>query len=300
MLSLQNSSKIHLLETGLRDGLQAVKNYVPIKDRILIANGLIDAGIRNIQITSFVNPKRVPQMSESEELIRRLNFKNNVEYSALVFNQIGVERAINSKIKKVETSISLVENYNQINLGLTNQKAKENLKKVIRIALKNRLKVRAGLQCVWDASFNINVNLDKILRSISFILEQGVNKISLCDTSGSATPRTITQLLELVYKNFPKINICLHLHNTYGNGLNNLRCALQFGIREIDTSLGGIGGTPFLKNSKGNIATEDVILFLESMGYQIGIDHRKVAQQSRYLEKIIGNQYFSGEIYKKY
>ena len=171
---------------------------------------------------------------------------------------------------------------------------------MIRIALKNRLKVRAGLQCVWDASFNINVNLDKILRSISFILEQGVNKISLCDTSGSATPRTITQLLELVYKNFPKINICLHLHNTYGNGLNNLRCALQFGIREIDTSLGGIGGTPFLKNSKGNIATEDVILFLESMGYQIGIDHRKVAQQSRYLEKIIGNQYFSGEIYKKY
>ena len=293
-----NTQKITLLETGLRDGLQAVKNYVSIKDRILIANGLINAGIRNIQITSFVNPKKVPQMSESEELIQSLNFKKNVEYSALVFNLRGVERAINSGIGKIETSISVSENYNQKNLGLNNKQAIERLKEVTQFAIRNKLKVRAGLQCVWGTSSDRNIQLNKILRNISFILEQGVNKISLCDTSGFATPDTVARLLELVYNKFPKINICLHLHNTYGNGLKNLRCALRFGINEIDTSLGGIGGTPYLKNSKGNIATEDTVLLLKDMGYETGIDYKLVSEQSKFLEKIIGSQYFSSRVYK--
>ena len=293
-----NTKKITLLETGLRDGLQAVKNYVSIKERILIANGLIDAGIRNIQITSFVNPKKVPQMSESEELIQSLNFEKNVEYSALIFNLRGVERAINSGIGKIETSISVSENYNRKNLGLNNKQAINRLKEVTQFAISNKLKVRAGLQCVWGTSLDRNIQLNTILRNISFILEQGVDKISLCDTSGFATPDTTARLLELVYSKFPKINICLHLHNTYGNGLKNLRCALQFGIKEIDTSLGGIGGTPYLKNSKGNIATEDTVLLLKDMGYETGIDYKLVSKQSKFLEKIIGSEYFSSRVYK--
>jgi len=296
---LINKQKITLLETGLRDGLQVVKNYVSIKDRILIANGLIDAGIRSIQITSFVNPKKVPQMSESEKLIQSLNFEKNVEYSALVFNQRGVERAINSGIGKIETSISVSEYYNRKNLGLNNKQATDRLKEVTQFAITNKLKIRAGLQCVWGTSLDKNIQLNKILRNISFILEQGVDKISLCDTSGLATPDTIARLLELVYNKFPKIKICLHLHNTYGNGLKNLRCALQFGIREIDTSLGGIGGTPYLKNSKGNIATEDTVMLLKDMGYETGIDYKLVSEQSKFLEKIIGSEYFSGKVYKK-
>ena len=293
-----NTKNITLLETGLRDGLQAVKNYVSIKERILIANGLIDAGIRNIQITSFVNPKKVPQMSESEELIQSLNFERNVEYSALIFNLRGVERAINSGIGKIETSISVSEEYNRKNLGLNNKQAINRLKEVTQFAIENKLKVRAGLQCVWGTSLDRNIQLNKILRNISFILEQGVDKISLCDTSGFATPDTIARLLELVYNKFPKINICLHLHNTYGNGLKNLRCALQFGIKEIDTSLGGIGGTPYLKNSKGNIATEDTVLLLKDMGYETGIDYKLVSEQSKFLEKIIGSEYFNSRVYK--
>jgi len=297
-LKLIKKQKITLLETGLRDGLQAVKNYVSIKDRILLTNGLIDAGIKSIQITSFVNPKKVPQMSESEELIQSLNFEKNVEYSALVFNLRGVERAINSGIGKIETSISVSENYNQKNLGLNNKQAIERLKEVTQFAIRNKLKVRAGLQCVWGTSSDRNIQLNEILRKISFILEQGVNKISLCDTSGFARPDTVARLLELVYNKFPKINLCLHFHNTYGNGLKNLSCALQFGIKEIDTSLGGIGGTPYLKNCKGNLATEDTVLLLKDMGYETGIDYKLVSEQSKFLEKIIGSKYFSSKVYK--
>ena len=288
------------METGLRDGIQVVGKYVPIKDRVIIVNGLIDAGIKNIQIVSFVNPKKVPQMLEAEDLISRLSSNNNMEYSALVFNRKGVERAINSGINKIETSISLSESYNQKNLGLNNFKAIERLKNVIRSGLENKLNIRAGLQCVWGTPDNREIDLDNITSNISLILNLGVNKISLCDTSGMATPDTVSRLLEFIYNDFPKVNICLHLHNNYGHGLKNLCCALQFGIKEIDTSLGGIGGTPYLKNSKGNIATEDTVSMLEKMGYHTGIDYKKVSEQSRFLEKIIGAKYFSGEVYKKF
>ena len=294
-----NSSEITIMETGLRDGIQVVEKYVPIKDRVIIVNGLIDAGIKNIQIVSFVNPRKVPQMSEAEDLISRLSPNNKIEYSALVFNRKGVERAINSGINKIETSISLSESYNQKNLGLNNLEAIERLKNVIRLGLENKLKIRAGLQCVWGTPDNREIELDNITSNISLILNSGIDKISLCDTSGMATPDTISRLLEFIYNDFPKVNICLHLHNTYGFGLKNLGCALQFGIKEIDTSLGGIGGTPYLKNSKGNIATEDTVSMLEKMGYHTGIDYKKVSEQSRFLEKIIGGKYFSGEMYKK-
>ena len=295
-----NSSEITIMETGLRDGIQVVGKYVPIKDRVIIVNGLIDAGIKNIQIVSFVNPRKVPQMSEAEDLISRLSSNNNIEYSALVFNRKGVERAINSGINKIETSISVSESYNQKNLGLNNLEAIERLENVIRLGLENKLNIRAGLQCVWGTPDNREIDLDNITSNISLILNLGVDKISLCDTSGMATPDTISRLLEFIYNDFPKVNICLHLHNTYGYGLKNLCCALQFGIKEIDTSLGGIGGTPYLKSSKGNIATEDTVSMLEKMGYHTGIDYKKVSEQSRFLEKIIGGKYFSGEMYKKF
>ena len=173
------------------------------------------------------------------------------------------------------------------------------MKNVIRLGLENKLNIRAGLQCVWGTPDNREIDLDNITSNISLILNSGVDKISLCDTGGMATPDTISRLLEFIYNDFPKVNICLHLHNTYGYGLKNLCCALQFGIKEIDTSLGGIGGTPYLKSSKGNIATEDTVSMLEKMGYHTGIDYKKVSEQSRFLEKIIGEKYFSGEMYKK-
>ena len=154
---MPNSSEIIIMETGLRDGLQVVEKYVSVEDRLIILNGFIEAGIKNIQVTSFVNPKKVPQMSESEKLIKKLSLNNDVEYSALVFNLKGVKRALNSGINKIETSISVSEHYNQKNLGLNNIQAMERLKKVIRFGLENKLNVRAGLQCVWGAPYDLSL-----------------------------------------------------------------------------------------------------------------------------------------------
>ena len=294
---MTNHSKITIMETGLRDGLQVVEKYVAIKDRLNVINGLIDAGIRNIQVTSLVNPKKVPQMSEAEKLIKGLKHHECVEYSALVFNQIGIQRALKSGINKLETSISISESYNQKNLGLDNLQSFERLQNIIRSSLENNIKIRAGLQCVWGYGYDYKSMHKVIIKIISSILELGVNRISLCDTSGMAKPESIFSLLELIYYKFPEIHLCLHLHNTYGTGLDNLKYALQFDIKELDTSLGGIGGTPFIKESKGNIATEDTINLLEGMGYDTGINIKKVSKYSRYLEDIIGKCYFSGNLY---
>ena len=289
---------VHILEVGLRDGLQNVKENISIEDRLLIIDGLIEAGITKIQVASFVDPKRVPQMAFAENLVEKLNKKDGIEYSGLVFNERGIERALSCKLNKVETSISISEKYSKKNLGMSVSESMINLKAIVELARKNSMKIRAGLQCVWGYDLNDDYNKLVVIEHLRKIVEMGVNRISLCDTSGMANPKRISMLLGEVLSLFPDLQISIHLHNTNGLGLVNLFAALDFGIKEIDTSLGGIGGSPFIKNSKGNIATEDVAYLMESMGYDIGLDIKKLSDLSKYLEKKIGSKYFGGKIYK--
>ena len=289
---------VDILEVGLRDGLQNVKENLSIKDRLFIIEGLIEAGVSKIQVASFVDPKRVPQMAFAEDLVKRLNKKNGVEYSGLVFNVRGVERALNCKLNKVETSISINEIYSNKNLGMSVSESMINLKAIIESARKKSMKIRAGIQCVWGYDGNDDYNKLAVIEYLKKIVGMGVNRISLCDTPGMANPKRISVLLDEVLSLFPDLEISIHLHNTNGLGLVNLFKALEFGIKEIDTSLGGIGGSPFIKKSKGNIATEDVAYLMESMGYDIGLDIKKISDLSNYLEKKIGSQYFGGKIYK--
>ena len=289
---------VDILEVGLRDGLQNVKENLSIKDRLFIIEGLIEAGVSKIQVASFVDPKRVPQMAFAEDLVKRLNKKNGVEYSGLVFNVRGVERALNCKLNKVETSISINERYSNKNLGMSVSESMINLKAIIELARKNSMKIRAGIQCVWGYDVKDDYNQIAVIEHLKKIVGMGVNRISFCDTPGMANPKRISLLLDEVLSLFPDLEISIHLHNTNGLGLVNLFTALEFGIKEIDTSLGGIGGSPFIKKSKGNIATEDVAYLMESMGYDIGLDIKKISDLSNYLEKKIGSQYFGGKIYK--
>ena len=289
---------VDILEVGLRDGLQNVKENLSIKDRLFIIEGLIEAGVSKIQVASFVDPKRVPQMAFAEDLVKRLNKKNGVEYSGLVFNVRGVERALNCKLNKVETSISINERYSNKNLGMSVSESMINLKAIIELARKNSMKIRAGIQCVWGYDGINDYDQLIVIEHLKKIVGMGVNRISLCDTTGMANPKRISELLDEVLSLFPNLQISIHLHNTNGLGLVNLFAALDFGIKEIDTSLGGIGGSPFIKNSKGNIATEDVAYLMGSMGYDTGLDIKKLSDLSNYLEKKIGRQYFGGKVYK--
>lgn len=291
-------NRVEIMEVGLRDGLQNVDKHISVDDRLTIIDGLIDSGIKNIQVASFVNPKRVPQMAMAENLAKRIDRKKGVEFSGLVFNQKGVERALNCGLNKIETSISISEIYSQKNLAMDISKSLKNLKYIVSMAKSNSMNIRAGLQCVWGYEDNEPFDYLVVIERLKEIIGMGVKRISLCDTSGLADPRKLSKLLDEVLSLFSDIEISIHLHNTNGLGLVNLFTALDFGIREIDTSLGGIGGSPFIKDSKGNIATEDAVYLMEAMGYDMGVDLKKISKLSRTLEKKIGREYFGGTIYK--
>lgn len=292
------NNRVEIMEVGLRDGLQNIDQYISVDDRLTIIDGLIDSGIKNIQVASFVNPKRVPQMAMAEDLVKRIDRKKGVEFSGLVFNQKGVERALNCGLNKIETSISISEIYSQKNLAMDISKSLKNLKYIVSMAKSNSMNIRAGLQCVWGYEDNEPFDYLVVIERLKEIIGMGVKRISLCDTSGLADPRKLSKLLDEVLSLFSDIEISIHLHNTNGLGLVNLFTALDFGIREIDTSLGGIGGSPFIKDSKGNIATEDAVYLMESMGYDMGVDLKKISKLSSALEKKIGRKYFGGTIYK--
>ena len=292
------TKNFEIMEVGLRDGLQIIKEDISIDYKLSIIESLIESGIRNIQVTSFVNPKRVPSMADAEELVKLLPIVKGVQFSGLVFNQIGVERAIRAGLTKIETSISISETYSYNNLGMSISESIDNLKKIVSTADKNKMQLRAGLQCVWGSTYDDTIDQMNVIKRLSDILEMGISRISLCDTTGMARPNDVYSVLDIIYKTFPEVKISMHLHNTNGLGLLNLNEALKFDINEIDTSMGGIGGSPFIEGSSGNIATEDTIYMLDNLGYNIGIDIKKISKISRKLEEKIGGSYFSGNLYK--
>ena len=292
------TKNFEIMEVGLRDGLQIIKKDISIDYKLSIIESLIESGIRNIQVTSFVNPKRVPSMADAEELVKLLPIVKGVQFSGLVFNQIGVERAIRAGLTKIETSISISETYSYNNLGMSISESIDNLKKIVSTADKNKMQLRAGLQCVWGSTYDDTIDQMNVIKRLSDILEMGISRISLCDTTGMARPNDVYSVLDIIYKTFPEVKISMHLHNTNGLGLLNLNEALKFDINEIDTSMGGIGGSPFIEESSGNIATEDTIYMLDNLGYNIGIDIKKISKISRKLEEKIGGSYFSGNLYK--
>ena len=281
------SRAIFLTEVGLRDGLQSIKKVISTSDKLSIIKSLIDSGIKRIQVASFVNKKLIPQMADAEKVILNLPDSDNVEYSCLVLDQKGLDRAIESGIKNVDFSIASSESYSQKNTRMSMKEALFSLGEMIKKAKKNDIKVRAGVQCVWGCVYDGIPNQNAILKMVNNIVEMEPDIISLADSTGMANPLVISELLDKILKQNLNIVLNLHLHDTLGLGLKNLCAALSFGINHYDTSFGGIGGSPFIKGSTGNISTEETVHLLDGMGYKVGIDKKLISQISLWLEKNI-------------
>ena len=295
---MKDDNFILINEVGLRDGLQGVAQEVTIEQRIKIIDLLIESGIKNIQVCSFVNPEKIPQMNNAEELVKKLPKRSDVSFSAFILNQYGLERALNSGIKKVETSISLSETYSQKNVGISIAEAQDSLHSIVSEAINAKMKIRAGLQCVWGCAYEGKINVKNILKLLEEVINTGANVICLADTIGAANPHNVENLLEKIFKQFPDVKLALHLHVNNGVELDSVKVAIEMGIEQFDTSFGGIGGSPFMKGSKGNIATEEIVEHLNRLGYRSGIVSDKVSVASRMLEEIIDSAYFYGELYK--
>ncbi len=283
-------------EQGLRDGLQSEAKVVPTQKKLAIINALVDAGVKRIQVASFVNPKMIPQMADAEKLCAGLKKHDGVVYSTLVLNPKGMQRAANAGGPHVTASISASNTHSQRNAGLTLNAARRQFSEMVRIGKKSGLTVRGGIQCAFGCRYEGRIDPNTVMDMLKEQLDLGIDEIELADTTGMADPRAIQEICGPSRTLAQDKPVYLHLHDTEGKGLANALAALQVGITHFDSAFGGMGGCPFVKGASGNIATEDLAFMLGQMGVETGIDVSKIAAVSRSLE-VFFNRRFSGKMH---
>ncbi len=289
--------KVVIEEQGLRDGIQGEKPFIPTSQKIEVIHALVDAGIKRIQVTSFVHPKLVPQMADAAEVCKGLDQQGDVLYSGLVLNTKGIERAADAGLMHVAASISASDTHSRKNANASLQEARKRFAEMVRVGQKRGLCIRGGLQCVFGCRFEGEIDSNTVYDLVKEQLDLGVDELALADSTGMAHPVAIQQISAKVLEMAGGKPVFLHLHDTEGKGLANTLAAIQVGITHFDAAFGGTGGCPFIKGASGNISTEDIANMLCQMGVETGIDVEKVAKISRSLEDFFQKR-FSGKMHR--
>lgn len=284
-------SSVRIVEVGARDGLQNEKKALRVSTRVEFVKKLSDAGLRRIEVGSFVSSKWVPQMVHTGkvfEQVKSLKAKS-VRYSALVPNQRGMLQAISAKMKDVAIFGSCSEAFSHRNINRSIKDSFREFQSVIRLAKANKIRVRGYLSMAFGCPYEGKVSLSKVTSLTQRMLQMGVYEVSIGDTLGIATPKQTEQLLKLFIKRGLSLkSIALHMHDTRGMALANALMGMQYGVRTFDSSLGGVGGCPYAKGASGNLATEDLVYMLHGMGFKTGVDLEKLVQIKPWVEKKIG------------
>lgn len=288
-------NSVRLIEVGLRDGFQFESKVAPTELKLEIISELVQAGLKHLQIASFVNPKRVPQMADAEELLRRLPKQDGVVFSGLVLNTKGLERACRAGLESVEISISASDTHSRKNTGMALNEAILQGKDMIRRAKEYNMHITAGVQCAFGCVYEGNIAEERVLGILSEFMSIGIDRISIADTTGMAHPLSIKSLMKKLIPQIGGLPAALHLHDTRGLGLVNVMAAMECGIREFDCSLAGMGGCPFVAGAAGNIATEDTAYLMKTLNIETGIDIQKLGACSMKLE-IFFEKRFPGKV----
>ena len=289
--------EVTLTDVGLRDGIQIESRIIPIALKLELIDALVDAGLKELQVTALVNPDKVPQMADAEKLIPLLPEHAGVEFSGLVLNTAGVLRARDAGLKSVEVSVSASDTHSRKNTGLSLERAKNTAVEMVALAKKAGMRVKAGIQCAFGCVYEGAVPEKTIRKMSAAYIRAGADMLSLADTTGMGTPALIEKTVEAVAPVAGKTPIALHIHDTRGLGLVNLMKAMECGISRFDTSFGGMGGCPFVKGAAGNIATEDTVYLLSSLGIKTGINIEKVAACTLKMEHFLDKP-LPGKLYR--
>jgi hydroxymethylglutaryl-CoA lyase len=283
-------SEVNLIEVGLRDGIQREEKIIPTEIKLEYVKGLMDAGLKEIQVTSFVNPKIVPQMADAALLSSLLPVSDHVTFSALVLNLKGLERAAEAGIKKVDMGVPASETLAKKNANTTIEDGMKEMETMVKKAREHNMKVRAGVQVAFGCAYEGKIEVSKVISMSKRFLSMGIDELSLADSAGLGNPQLVRRVVQEILPLAGNVPVVLHLHDTRGQGLANLLSALKSGITAFDTSFGGLGGCPFIQTAKGNIATEDTAYMLHEMGIETGINIEKVAALSRQMEEFLGKE----------
>jgi len=287
MNSAETDTGLLLEDEALRDGLQIESRIFSLEEKLHFFQLLKTAGLKRVQVGSFVHPKMVPQMADTDELIRTLGNQADTVVSALILNEKGLERALSCGVPHVSMSVSVSDTHSRKNAGRPAVEALAAMTQLVRQALAAGLNVRAGLQCAFGCVYEGRISEDAVLAAAEQMIDSGAAEINLADSTGMATPPAIRNLIQKFQKKFPDVRISLHLHDTRGLGLANMFSGYEAGVRSFDVCTGGLGGCPFIKGAAGNVPTEDAVNMFESLGVSTGIDLRALCQAVAFLENTL-------------
>ncbi len=285
MNQLSLPQRVILIEVGPRDGFQSLPYYLPTSLKIKTIWSLLKSGISNIQITSFVNPARVPQFKDAEEVVAQFRDHPGVIFTALVLNEKGLERALSSGIAGVEISISASDSFSKENMGKGYWEALKETSYMLSLAKKEKLYIRASIQCSFGLTPEEGIPLSQIEEILDIFLDNGVNEIVFADTASIAGPLEVIRLIDTVVSRIDRKLISLHFHGEPSLVLVNLYVSLIHGISRFDTSFGGIGGCPFMKGAKQNLPTEDALRLLSKLKITTGISLSCIEECSRIFNR---------------
>ncbi|AOP35142.1 hydroxymethylglutaryl-CoA lyase [Leptospira tipperaryensis] len=279
--------KVKITEVGPRDGLQNEKVPVSTKDKFEYIQLLVRAGLTNIEATSFVKKESIPQLADAAELSALLNLNGPVQFSALTPNIKGYEAAKNAGYKEVAVFTAASESFTKKNINRTIEESVEGFKEIFKLAQQDGIRVRGYVSTVIDCPYEGKIDPRKVLEVSKILLDQGAYEISLGETIGTGVPAEVERLLELLLKEIPANKLAGHFHDTYGMAIANVEKAFSMGIRSFDSSSGGLGGCPYAKGAAGNLATDDLVYFLEKSGVPTGIDPSLLWEASAFMEKAV-------------
>lgn len=281
--------EITLCEVSLRDGLQNEKRLFSTDEKLELLNMLADAGLSVIEAGSFVHPKAVPQMADTDEVFLRLKRREGVEYRALAANLRGVERAAACGCRKVKLNVSASRAHNLANLNRTPAETVTGFGACVDAAKAEGMDISGSISMAFGSPWEREVPLSDVKEIVDAYLAVGVTELSLSDASGQASPAQVYAICTEMSKSYPQVAWWLHFHNTRGLGLANILAGLEAGFTRYDASLAGIGGCPFVPGAAGNIATEDVLNMCEEMGILTGVDLDQILAAGRHLTDLVGH-----------
>jgi hydroxymethylglutaryl-CoA lyase len=281
-------SHVTLVDVGPRDGLQNEKQPVAAAHKIELVHRLQAAGLREIEVTSFVSPKWVPQMADNAEVMAGIHRKPGVRYGVLVPNTKGLEAALPTRPDEVVVFAAATEAFSQRNLNCSIEESIARFAPVVAGAKAAGLKVRGAISCALGCPYQGDVRADEVDRVAALLRQIGVDHCYVGDTIGVGTPRKTQAAFERVLRHFPLHEVSGHFHDTYGQALANIYASLELGVATFDGSVGGLGGCPYAKGATGNVATEDVVFMLNGLGIQTGIDIEALVDAAAGISAALG------------
>ena len=281
-------SRIYFNEVVTRDGFQIESTFIPTDDKVALIDALSQCGYAKIEVTSFVSPKAIPMLRDAEEVMGRIQRIPGVEYTVLVPNLRGAERAVAARADELNLVMSTSETHNRANLRQSREDSFAGLASVIQW-VDGKTPINVSLSTSFGCPMEGDVPLSEVLRFAHRFADLGVRGLTICDTTGMAHPAQVEAMAEAMLQAFPQLQMTFHFHNTRGMGLANVMAAARSGINRFDGSLGGLGGCPYAPGASGNISSEDAIHLLICLGYETGMDLDRLLEIGRGLPEVVGH-----------